>query len=58
MEASLDQETKLIEFERESKHIQTFDDQVKHLCNSIGDLISDVVHKHPELKKHAGNFKI
>jgi hypothetical protein len=58
IEASLDQETRLIEFERESKHILTFDSQVQHLCNDIGGLISDILKKRPELKKYAGSIKV
>lgn len=52
IQAVLDQENELVEFEEEGRQQQTFNDQIKVACEQVDSLMKDMLKKDPSLMQY------
>ena len=51
IQAVLDQENELVEFEEKGRQQQTFNDQIREACSQVESLCNDMLKKQPDLLK-------
>lgn len=52
IEAVLDQQNELVEFEEEGKQQQTYNAQIKVACENVDSLMQDILKTYPQLAKY------
>lgn len=55
LNAVLDQENELVEFEDESNRQATFNEQIQAVCENVDSLMRDICKQHPALQKQYDN---